>query len=252
MTDTDHPGQLPLHGSGLHKSYGSKKALAGVDVQLQAGEFHALLGPNGAGKSTLLQLLTGLFNPDQGNIRVMGEDLRRHPARALAHIGVVFQQPALDLNLSIESNLLFHTDLHGLPRALARQRIAQGLQLMGLDADPRQRAETLSGGMRRKVELVRAWLHRPAVLLMDEATAGLDPASRVQLLQSVSALCKREGTAVLWATHLLDEAEMADSLTLLDKGRVLFSGSHAAFVQQGGGGGFQDVAMRMLGVASAV
>ena len=157
----------------------------------------ALIGLRGAGKSTLLQLLTGLFTPDQGRIEVLGHDMRAQPARALAGLGVVFQQSALDMDLSVMANLLFHTDLHGMPRALARERIGTQLAAMGLQDQARAVVRNLSGGTRRKVELVRALLHAPRVLLMDEATVGLDPASRQQLLDSVRRLCREQGLAGL-------------------------------------------------------
>jgi ABC-2 type transport system ATP-binding protein len=241
MTDT-----LPLHADNLHKSYGSKPALKGVSVSLKAGEMVALLGPNGAGKSTLLQLLTGLFSPDQGTIAVMGHDMQRHPSRALASLGVVFQQTALDMDLPVVANLLFHTDLHGLPRAVARQRIEAGLTRMGLADQAKTVVRSLSGGTRRKVELVRALLHEPSVLLMDEATVGLDPASRQQLLDTVRGLCAERGMAVLWATHLIEEVKTADRLLLLHQGTVRFDGSISAFMSAAEGPDFHTEVLRQL------
>ncbi len=236
-----------LQAEGLHKAYAGKPALKGVGVNLQAGEMLALLGPNGAGKSTLLQLLTGLFTPDQGRIEVLGHDLRRHPSRALAGLGVVFQQSALDLDLSVMANLLFHTDLHGLPRALARERIAAQLDALGLGEQARAVVRSLSGGTRRKVELARALLHEPRVLLMDEATVGLDPASRQQLLNTVRGLCRARGMGVLWATHLIEEVHGADRLMLLHQGTVRFEGSIPAFMAQAQGTDFQAEVLRQLG-----
>ena len=240
------PETCLLTAQNLHKAYNGKPALKGVSVALQAGEMLALLGPNGAGKSTLLQLLTGLFSPDQGTVVVMGHDMQRHPSRALATLGVVFQQSALDMDLSVMANLLFHTDLHGLPRAVAKQRIADGLAAMGLGDQARAVVRSLSGGTRRKVELVRALLHEPAVLLMDEATVGLDPASRQHLLDTVRGLCHTRGMAVLWATHLIEEARVADRLMLLHQGTVRFDGSIDAFMQASQGGDFQTEVLRAL------
>ena len=241
MTDT-----CLLTAQNLHKAYNGKPALKGVNVALQAGEMLALLGPNGAGKSTLLQLLTGLFSPDQGTIVVMGHDMQRHPSRALASLGVVFQQSALDMDLSVMASLLFHTDLHGLPRAVAKQRIADGLAAMGLGDQAKAVVRSLSGGTRRKVELVRALLHEPAVLLMDEATVGLDPASRQHLLDTVRGLCHTRGMAVLWATHLVEEAKVADRLVLLHQGTVRFDGAIDAFMQASQGADFQTEVLRAL------
>ncbi|MEY4978193.1 MAG: Daunorubicin/doxorubicin resistance ATP-binding protein DrrA [Pseudomonadota bacterium] len=235
-----------LQATDLHKAYNGKPALKGVSVSLHAGEMLALLGPNGAGKSTLLQLLTGLFTPDQGHISVLGHDMREQPARALAGLGVVFQQSALDLDLSVMANLLFHTDLHGLPRALARERIRTQLTRMGLQDQTTATVRSLSGGTRRKVELVRALLHAPQVLLMDEATVGLDPASRQQLLQSVQTLCREQGLAVLWATHLIEEVKTADRLLLLHQGTVRFDGSIDRFMAAADGPDFQTEVLRQL------
>lgn len=216
---------LPLIASGLSKSYGRHVALHEVGLQLAPGERVALLGPNGAGKSTLLQLLTGLFVPDSGEIRILGHDLRTQAPRALARLGVVFQQPALDLDLSVHANLRFHTDLHGLPKALAESRIREDLARLDLLDMLARPCRALSGGNRRKIELVRALLHRPAVLLMDEATVGLDPASRVQLLQAVEQLQREQGVATLWATHLVEEVEHAQRVMVLHQGRVRHEGS---------------------------
>ena len=240
---TDQP---LLTAQDLHKAYGGKPALKGVSVALQAGEMLALLGPNGAGKSTLLQLLTGLFSPDKGHITVMGHDMQRQPSRALASLGVVFQQSALDMDLSVMANLLFHTDLHGLPRAVAKQRIAEGLDAIGLAEQAKAVVRSLSGGTRRKVELVRALLHQPQVLLMDEATVGLDPASRQHLLDTVRGLCRTRGMAVLWATHLIEETKVADRLMLLHQGTVRFDGSIEAFMDASQGADFQTEVLRQL------
>jgi ABC-2 type transport system ATP-binding protein len=247
--NTASPDTL-LQATGLHKTYAGKPALKGVDVSLRAGEMLALLGPNGAGKSTLLQLLTGLFTPDQGHIEVLGHDMRRHPSRALAGLGVVFQQSALDLDLTVMANLLFHTDLHGMPRALARERIAAHLGALGLSEQARAVVRSLSGGTRRKVELVRALLHEPRVLLMDEATVGLDPASRQQLLDTVRGLCRARGMGVLWATHLIEEVHGADRLMLLHQGAVRFEGPIDAFMAQARGTDFQREVLRQLGPGS--
>lgn len=240
MTDT------LLNAENLHKSYGKTHALQGVSLQLRAGEMVALLGPNGAGKSTLLQLLTGLFSPDQGRIEVLGHDLRQHASRALAGLGVVFQQSALDLDLSVRANLLFHTDLHGLPRAVARERIQEGLALMGLTEQIDAVTRGLSGGTRRKVELVRALLHQPRVLLMDEATVGLDPASRQQLLTAVRSLTAQRQVGVLWATHLIEEIKVADRLLLLHRGAVRFDGSIDTFMAQADGDDLHEEVLKQL------
>lgn len=244
--------EIVLNAQDLHKSYAGKPALKGVSLTLNAGEIVALLGPNGAGKSTLLQLLTGLFSPDQGNIQVLGHDMARQASRALAGLGVVFQQTALDLDLSVEANLLFHTDLHGIARSMARQRIDAELARIGMASQAKAIVRSLSGGTRRKVELVRALLHKPRVLLMDEATAGLDMASRHQLLAAVSQLAKAQGVAVLWATHLAEEVKVADRLVLLDKGTVRFSGSTSDFMEKSQGDDLYEELLNHLARPNAV
>ncbi len=216
---------LSVKNSG--KKYGVKWALLGASFELKAGQFCALLGPNGAGKSTLFQLLTGLFVPDEGDIFIDQIDLQKHPAQALARIGVVFQQQALDLDLSVRRNLKFHADLHGLAKSVCTERIAIDATAMGLSAELDRTVRELSGGTRRKVELVRALLHRPGLLLMDEATVGLDPKSRKDILSAVYQDVRQRGTAVLWATHWVEEAVDADKLLLLHQGKLIAEGSPA-------------------------
>ena len=212
----------------LTKRYGSRVALDDLTLELGARSFVVLLGPNGAGKSTLFQLLTGLFVADAGDASIAGHSIRHDAVAALRHLGVVFQQSALDLDLSVDRNLRFHADLHGLPRALATERIATGCLTLGIEAERTRLVRELSGGTRRKVELVRALLHRPAVLLMDEASVGLDPRSRRDLLLALRADVAARGSCVLWATHLVDEALDADRVLVLHQGRVIADGTPAA------------------------
>ncbi|MCG2593084.1 ATP-binding cassette domain-containing protein [Ramlibacter sp. XY19] len=218
----------------VSKRYGRTQALDRVSLQVQAGEMVALLGPNGAGKTTLFQLLTGLFVADSGSVEVLGADMRRDPVRALAQLGVVFQQPALDLNLSVRASLRFHADLHGLPPSVSRPRIDALLERFGLAAAAGDLGRSLSGGNRRKVELLRALMHEPRLLLMDEATVGLDPASRAQLLAEVLQARAERGLGVLWATHLVDEAERAQRVVVLHKGTVRWDGGVEALCAQQG------------------
>jgi len=219
----------------LTKRYGTRTALQSLSLRLPAGQFVALLGPNGAGKSTLFQVLTGMFAADEGEVEVAGHSLRRSATAALRHIGVVFQQMSLDLDLSIRRNLLFQADLHGLPRRLAAERIASACERLNIDANLDRKVRELSGGNRRKVELARAGLHRPAVLLMDEATVGLDPRSRQDLLAALHADVRERGVCVLWATHRVEEAEEADRVLVLHKGQLLADGTPAQVGQSLGG-----------------
>ena len=212
---------------GLSKRYGARTALDGLTLSLAAGSFNALLGPNGAGKSTLFQLLTGLFRADAGEARIAGNSIASDAVAALRQIGVVFQQSSLDLDLSVERNLRFHADLHGLPRTLATERIATGCAALGIEAEQARAVRELSGGTRRKVELVRALLHHPAVLLMDEASVGLDPKSRRDLLAALRADVTARNSCVLWATHLVEEAVSADRVLVLHQGRLVADGTPA-------------------------
>lgn len=206
------------------KSYGSNRALDGVNLQVHLGEFVALLGPNGAGKTTLFQLLTGLFVADEGKIVVDGHDLGINPIPALGGLGIVFQSPTLDPELTINANLRFHTDLHGVPARVAQRRIDEELERIGLGGQSRSPVRTLSGGNKRRVEVARALLHEPKILLMDEPTVGLDPESRRDILQSVATMRRERRLAVLWATHLVDEVEAADRLAVLHHGKILHDG----------------------------
>lgn len=231
----------------LVKSYGPIRALDGVTLNVAAGEFVALLGANGAGKSTLMQLLTGLFTPDEGKITVLGHDMRTHATAALAGIGVVFQQQTLDLELSVRSNLLFHADLHGIARRVARERIAAALDHYGLTERAGERARVLSGGNRRRVELARALLHRPRILLMDEATVGLDPASRREILDEMNRLKTAENIGILWTTHLVDEIERADRFIVLRRGRATFDGTRDELMASEPSGDLGAAVIRLMG-----
>ena len=224
------PAPPALEVRDVVKSYGATKALNGISLSVRAGEFVALLGPNGAGKSTLFQLLSGLFIADRGDISVLGHDIGRTATQALAGIGIVFQQPTLDLDLSVRANLRFNARLHGLRGVHANTRIDEEMRRLELTEHANDLARTLSGGNRRRVELARALVHEPAVLLMDEATVGLDPGSRRHLLQYVLSLCNNRGVGVLWATHLVDEAEVADRVVVLHDGNVLKDESPQALV----------------------
>ena len=228
----------------LTKRYGQRAALKSLSLTLLAGQFTALLGPNGAGKSTLFQVLTGLFAADEGDVEVAGHSLRHDAPGALRHIGVVFQQQALDLDLSVRRNLRFQADLQGLPGALAKERIASGCERFGLTADLDRAARELSGGNRRKVELVRALLHRPGLLLMDEATVGLDPKSRRELLAVLHDEVANSGLSVLWATHWVEEALGADRVLVLHKGELRADGTPEAVTQALGGPTLEEAFVR--------
>jgi ABC-2 type transport system ATP-binding protein len=229
------------------KTYGPIRAVDGVSFRAHAGEFIALLGPNGAGKSTLFQLLSGLFTADSGRIEVMGHDMSRDPVPALAGLGIVFQQPTLDLELSVTANLLFHAGLHGMPRATATRRIKEELAQVGLTERANDKTAQLSGGNRRRVELARALLHEPQLLLMDEPTVGLDPASRADLLKQLLILRRERQVAILWATHLCDEVPDADRVIVLHRGKVLTDTTPSRLIATSGAATIEDAFLAMTG-----
>jgi ABC-2 type transport system ATP-binding protein len=240
-------GEPALLVENVVKTYGSIRALDGVSFKAAAGEFIALLGPNGAGKTTLFQLLSGLFVPDSGRIAIMGQDMVRNPVPALARLGIVFQQSTLDLELTVTGNLMFHAGLHGMPRSIAKPRIEKELARLGLSDRAHDKAGRLSGGNRRRVELARALLHDPRVLLMDEATVGLDPASRNDLLDLIMSLRTERSVAVLWATHLCDEVPDADRVLVLHRGKLLADTSPAGLVAKAGTATIEQAFLAMTG-----
>ncbi|CAO3429153.1 ABC transporter ATP-binding protein [Azospirillum doebereinerae] len=230
---------------GLGHRFGERKALDGVSFAIPAGRFVVLLGLNGAGKTTLFSLITRLYNSQAGSIRVFGTDMRRHPGRALARIGVVFQQPTLDPDLTVLQNLRYHGGLHGLSPSRIEERAREELTRIGLADRAGERVRSLSGGQRRRVEIARALLHRPDLLLLDEPTVGLDIDLRRQVLDHVHALCRERGLAVLWATHLIDEAWPEDGVVVLHRGRVLAAGPVAELCATAGAGSLGEAFGRL-------
>jgi len=227
-------GSPALDVRNVSHAFGARKALDDVSFTIGAGDFTVLLGLNGAGKTTLFALVTGLYHSRLGSISVYGADLRRQPLKALARIGAVFQQSTLDLDLTVEQNMYYHASLHGIARSVAGPRIAAELERIGLADRKRERARQLSGGQRRRVELARALIHEPTLLLLDEPTVGLDIESRQFLLDHVRKLCAERGMAVLWATHLIDEADENSRVVVLHKGKVLADGPASEVIRSSG------------------
>lgn len=208
---------------GLSFNYGAKAALQDVSLDIAPGRFCALLGPNGAGKSTLVSLLTRLLVAPTGDIGIAGHNLRTAPRRAMAELGVVFQQSTLDLSLTVRQNLSYFAALHGLPRAEVPARIDAALDQLGMRERSHEKVRALNGGHRRRTELARALLHDPKVLLLDEPTVGLDAASRRAITDHVHDLADR-GLSVLWTTHLTDEVRDTDALLILSQGKIISAG----------------------------
>jgi ABC-2 type transport system ATP-binding protein len=223
--------------------YGSKRALDDVSFDVYPGRVTALLGPNGAGKTTLFSLITRLFDAPTGRIEIVGRSAAEWGARALAPLGVVFQQPTLDLDLTVKQNLRYFASLRGLTRKDADERMARALDALDMKERIGERVRDLNGGHRRRVEIARGILHSPQLLLLDEPTIGLDVPTRTAIVRHIHELARAENIGVLWATHLFDEVEPEDDLLVLDKGRIVARGTAQEVVAETGakdlGGAFR-------------
>lgn len=219
---------------GVSHSFGDKRVLDNVSLTVQQGAFVVLLGLNGAGKSTLFSLVTRLYDNVSGTISILGHDVRRRPSEALQRLGVVFQSRTLDNDLSLLQNLKYHAALHGLQGADATARGERALEVVGLADRAREKVRSLSGGQARRVEIARSLMHRPNLLLLDEATVGLDVGSRESVVRIVRGLVASQNLGVLWATHLMDEVLAGDLVVVLHKGRVLFEGAVPEFLKSTG------------------
>ncbi|MEN3375198.1 MAG: type transport system ATP-binding protein [Hyphomicrobiales bacterium] len=224
-----------LSVEGVSHFYGPRKALDNVSVSIAPGRFVALLGLNGAGKSTLFSLVTRLFAIQTGRIRLFGHDVIRQPGEALRLLGVVFQPRTLDLDLSVRQNLIYHAALHGIGARQARTRADDVLTRIALADRANDKVRDLSGGQMRRVEIARALLHRPRLLILDEPTVGLDIKARADILEHVRQLVSEENVTVVWATHLVDEIADSDALIVLHRGRVLAQGPVSNIAQTGEG-----------------
>ena len=216
---------MTIEASHISFRYGDKPVLKEVSFALTSGRFHALLGPNGAGKSTLFGLLTRLLALQQGELLLAGQSLKKQPSEAMRQIGVVFQQNALDLDLTVRQNLQYHAALHGLSRKEARTRGDRELARIELLERANEPVRKLNGGHRRRVEIARDLLHEPSLLLLDEPTVGLDVASRRALNEHVRILCDEAGLTALWATHMIEEVQQDDRVLILHQGKLLADGS---------------------------
>jgi ABC-2 type transport system ATP-binding protein len=243
--------EAALEIDGLSYGYGRGFALEDISFRIGKGEFTALLGPNGAGKTTLFSLITRLFEAPRGKIRVCGINLREHPTRALAHMGVVFQQPTLDLDLTVRQNLHYFASLHGIGRRDAANRIDEALDRLDMGERDKEKIRQLNGGHRRRVELARALLHRPDLLVLDEPTVGLDVPARRSIVEHVHELCRSQGMAVLWATHLIDEVHSDDRVVVIHKGRILADGSVAEVNQNNSSANLTQTFHRLINQVAA-
>jgi ABC-2 type transport system ATP-binding protein len=206
---------------GLCHAYGERRALEGVEFSVDPGAIFGLLGPNGGGKTTLFRILSTLLPIQRGQARILNFDLAREPNQVRKHIGVTFQSPSIDPKLTVGENLKCQGQIYGLSGAHLRQRIDLLTDKLGLRDRLGDQAQTLSGGLKRRVEIAKGLLHRPEVLLLDEPSTGLDPGARHDLWRYLHGLRDEDGVTVLVTTHLMEEAERCDRLGILDHGRLV-------------------------------
>ena len=228
---------IAIEVQNLHKSFGGARdanaihAVDGVSFEVQTGEIFSLLGPNGAGKTTTISMLACLLHPEEGDARVMGHSIRREPMAVKSVLGVVPQDIALYEDLTALENLTFWGKMYGLRGAALRQRVDEVLEIIGLTERQKGRVGKFSGGMKRRVNIGAALLHKPQVIYMDEPTVGIDPQSRRNILDSVVAL-KNQGMTVLYTTHYMEEAqELSDHIAIMDNGKIIASGTNQELVQ---------------------
>jgi ABC-2 type transport system ATP-binding protein len=240
-------GPPALRVEHVTHSYGARPALKDVSLSIPQARFAALLGLNGAGKTTLVSLITRLFDTKSGTIAVFGHKVNREPSEALRRLGVVFQARTLDLDLSVIDNLLYHAALHGIAGQQARERARAVLEEVELLDRARETARRLSGGQMRRLEIARALLHRPRLLVLDEPTVGLDVRSKWAILDHIRRLVREGGVAALWATHLLDEIEPSDQVVVLHEGRVLAAGEAEEITRAAGAADIRGAFTRLVG-----
>ncbi|MDO9105580.1 MAG: ABC transporter ATP-binding protein [Methylovulum sp.] len=216
---------IALSVEDLSFSYSAKKALDQVSFTIRAGECTLLLGPNGAGKSTLFALITRLYDTRNGHIQLCGYDIKQQTRKALGMLGIVFQQTTLDMDLTVQQNLHYHAALYGMSRKQANINIQQELERLAMYDRRFEKVRQLNGGHKRRVEIARALLHKPSLLLLDEPTVGLDVPSRLAIVEYVHHLAQHGNMAVLWASHLIDEVYPDDHLIVLHKGQVKANGT---------------------------
>ena len=229
---------MPAHAidvSHLVHRYGSRQALVDLSLTIEPGEIFVFLGPNGGGKTTLFRLLSTLIPLQQGDVEILGYDLRLQAAAVRQRIGVVFQSPSLDKKLTVAENLRHQGHLYGLSGSLLAARQSEMLDRLGLAERAGERAEALSGGLRRRVELAKGMIHRPRLLLLDEPSTGLDPAARSDLWSYLHQVRQQDGVTVVLTTHLLEEAERADRIAILHEGQLVALGTPAALRRTVGG-----------------
>ena len=252
------PAPAAVETEGLGRDYDEVRALAGLDLLVPRGALVGLLGPNGAGKTTAMLLLGTLLSPTRGGARIFGHDVVRERRQVRRRLGLLFQETSVDGLLTVEENLLFAARLAGLGGRIARTAVADAAERLGLLDRLRQPARQLSGGWRRLVDVARATLHHPDLLILDEPSVGLDPEHRERIWSILASLRRDHGTTILFSTHYLAEAEPADRVLLLSRGSVVAEGAPDALRAEFGeevaeieGSGGERLARALRGLGSA-
>jgi ABC-2 type transport system ATP-binding protein len=216
-----HPVSPAIEVEDLVKTYGELDAVRGVSFTVPPGEVFGFLGPNGAGKSTTINMLCTLARPTSGTARVSGFDVVSQRDDVRRQIGLVFQDPTLDVHLTARQNLRLHAELYGIEAGVIAARMDQMLRMVGLPDRRDQPVITFSGGMKRRLEVARGLMHSPRVLFLDEPTIGLDPQTRSSIWRYIRALQETEGTTIFMTTHYMDEAEFCDRIAIMDRGEIV-------------------------------
>jgi ABC-2 type transport system ATP-binding protein len=217
--------QTVIEATGLVKKYGDLEAVRGIDLDVHSGEIFGFLGPNGAGKSTTISMLCTLLTPSAGSARVAGIDVTHDPAAVRQRIGLVFQDPSLDDQLTGRENLEFHAFIYSVPASERRKRIDEMLDLLQMSDRAASQVRTYSGGMKRRLEIARGMLHQPQILFLDEPTLGLDPQTRKSIWTHLNELRSKKGVTIFMTTHYMDEAEYCDRIAIIDRGRIVALGT---------------------------
>jgi ABC-2 type transport system ATP-binding protein len=229
------PADTAIDVSAVSHRYGSRTAIDGLSLTISPGEIFVFLGPNGSGKTTLFRLLSTLISLQAGEISMLGYNLRREASAIRSRLGVVFQAPSLDKKLTVAENLHHQGKLYGLSGSKLRNRADEMLAALGIADRAGDLTESLSGGMRRRVELAKGLLHRPQLLLLDEPSTGLDPGARSDLWKYLEQIRKTDGVTIVLTTHLLDEAERADRIAIMHNGKLAALDTPAALQASVGG-----------------
>jgi len=248
LIDVVKPMANAIEAEGVKKRFGDFDAVDGISFSVEQRQTFAFLGPNGAGKTTTIKMLTTVLAPSEGRLLIAGHDPVKDPRQVRSAFGIVFQDPSLDDELTAAENTELHGVLYGVPRAERRLRTESLLRLVDLWDRRGDCVKRFSGGMKRRLEIARALLHRPRILFLDEPTVGLDPQTRNQIWEFIRALCRNEGVTVFFTTHYMEEAErVADRIAVIYHGRIVAEGTPAKIREQTGERTLEDAFIALTG-----